>query len=133
MTVVDASALVAYALREERWEAVEGVLHEAPLAVELLPVEAANAVLMARRAKRLTSTEAQDALRTVHRLCQLGVTLHPHTPLLPAAWEIAEQQGLTVYDAAYLALARRERTALASRDAAQLRGAHSIGLRVIEV
>jgi len=132
VTVIDASALVAYVLREERWESIESVLHESPIAVELLPVEAANATLMARRARRLNLTEAHDAVRRIHRLCEVGVRLFSPAPLLPAAWEIAERQALTVYDASYLALARRERTPLVSRDSAQIRGARELGVRVIE-
>ena len=133
MTAIDASALVAFVLREEGWEVAEDVLRSAPSSLELLPLEAANAILTARKRKRLTPAESNDALRTVHRICERGVTLHPPTPLLPEAWQIAEKHGLTVYDAVYLALARRESVPLASGDTAQIRAARELSLRVIEV
>jgi len=132
VTVIDASALVAYVLREERWEAIEGLLREGPRSVELLPLEAANAILVARRHKRLNTAEAHEALRTVQGLSELAIDLAPHAPLVKGAWEIALQESVTMYDAVYLALARHERTGLASRDAAQIRAARNLGIRVIE-
>lgn len=131
MTVIDASALVAYATREDQWEATEEVLRESPRSVELLPVEAANAVLLARRRKRLSPREADEALRTVRRLSGVAIVLSPHAPLLESAWEIANGQAITVYDAVYIALARALRTSLSSRDSAQLRAAHALGVRAI--
>lgn len=124
---------MAFVLREEQWELIEGVLHEGPSSVELLPLEAANAILIARRRKRIDSSEAREALRTVRDLSGLAVTLAPHPPLLDGAWEIAEDQDVTLYDAVYVALARRERTALASRDQAQMKAARNVGVRVLEV
>lgn len=132
VTVIDASALVAYVLREERWEVIEGLLREGPRSVELLPLEAANAILVARRRKRVNSAEANEALRTVQGLSDLAISLAPHTPLVAAAWAIAHREDVTVYDAVYLALAHAERTALASRDASQIQAARNLGIRVIE-
>jgi predicted nucleic acid-binding protein len=133
VTVIDASSLAAYTLREEHWEGVEAVLRAGASSVELLPLEVTNAVLSARRAKRVSAGEAEVSIQLVHRLCQSSVRLHPHTPLLLEAKEIAERYFLTVYDAAYLALAHRERTSLATRDRAQIDGARKQGLRVLEV
>jgi predicted nucleic acid-binding protein len=125
--------MAAYVLREEHWESVETILREAPIAVELLPAEAANAVLMASRTKRVSPSEAEEALSVIQRFCRVGVTLHSLSPLLPDAWKIATEQRLTIYDAAYVALARRERTSLASRDVAQIQGARAVGVRPIEL
>ena len=132
MTVIDASALVAYALREERWEVIEELLREGPTSVELLPLEAANAVLLARQRKRVSPAEANEALRTVRGLSELAIPLASHISLIGTAWEMAQQESVTMYDAVYLALARHERTALASRDAAQIRAARNLGIRVVE-
>lgn len=133
MTVIDASALVAFVLREEQWESIEGVLHEGPTSVDLLPAEAADAVLTARQGKRLDDRDAMEALRAIQDLSEVTVTLAPNVPLLAGAWEIAREEEVTIYDAIYIALARRERAALASRDLAQLRAARSAGVRTVEV
>jgi predicted nucleic acid-binding protein len=130
VTVIDASVLAAFVLREEGWEAAELILSESPSSVKLLPAEVANAVLAAHRTRRLNSTEAHAAVQRTHRLCETSVSLFSLAPLLPDAWSIAVRQSLTIYDAMYLSLARRERVALASRDAAQLRGARELGIRV---
>jgi len=132
VTVIDASTLVAYVLREEGWGAIEGLLREGPRSVELLPLEAANAILVARRHKRVNAAEASEALRTVQGLSELAVDLVPPAPLVNGAWEIALQESVTMYDAVYLELARQDRRALASRDAAQIRAARNLGIRVIE-
>ena len=133
VTVIDASALVAFVLREEGWEMIEGVLREGPTSVELLPLEAANAVLTAERRKRLDPREAKQALGIVRELTGLTVSLSSHAPLLPGALEIAQEQDLTMYDAVYIVLARREGTSLASRDDAQLRAARNVGVRVLDL
>jgi predicted nucleic acid-binding protein len=132
VTVVDASSLTAFVLREEGWERVEEVLRESPESVELLPVETTNAVLSARRQKRLDPSEALGALRTVRDLTEHALSLTPHGPLVEASWQIASEEDLTVYDAIYLALARQRRRALASRDLAQLRAARHLGIRVVD-
>ncbi|MCI4369535.1 MAG: type II toxin-antitoxin system VapC family toxin [Thermoplasmata archaeon] len=133
MTVIDASAFAAFVLREEHWESIEGVLREGPASVELLPLEATNAVLTAWRQKRLNPAEAREALRAIRELSELTVTLSSHSPLLAGAWEIAHDEAVTIYDAVYIALARRERTALASRDQAQLVAARNVGVRTVEL
>ena len=101
--------------------------------MELLPLEAANAVLIARRRRRIDPPEAIQALRTIRALSGVSIDLAPHTPLLEGAWEIARDEPVSVYDAVYIALAARERTSLASRDRAQLTAARNVGVRVLEV
>lgn len=132
MTVIDASALAAYVLREEGWESIERILREGGISVQLLAVEAANAVLSARRQRRVAALEANEALDLVRSLAEKAISLVPHPPLLPAAWEIAGRYDLTIYDSIYLALAQREHVGLASRDSTQIRAARTMGLRVTE-
>jgi predicted nucleic acid-binding protein len=132
VTVIDASSFAAYVLREEGWETIEAILREAPDSVELLPVETANAVITAKRRRRLEATEALEALHTVRDLSENAITLLPHTSLLESAGQIALDQEVTLCDAIYIALARQRRTVLASRDQAQARAAKSLGVRVLD-
>jgi predicted nucleic acid-binding protein len=46
-----------------------------------------------------------DADAILAQLPILPLTRHPETPLLPAAFDLADQTGRTVYDCLYLALA----------------------------
>jgi predicted nucleic acid-binding protein len=50
--------------------------------------------------RRISDRGAGQAVR---KLAALPLRLHPHTPLLPRIWEL--RSDLTVYDAAYVALA----------------------------
>lgn len=76
-------------------------------------LECANAILVARRRKRISGTQcvaftADLAARPV-RLDDAGASA-------PALVDLAERHGLTVYDAAYLELAVRRSAVLVTRD-----------------
>jgi predicted nucleic acid-binding protein len=71
------------------------------------------------RRGRISKADAQEFLNSLGDL-----NIHLTDPLsYGAVFEIAERHSLTVYDAAYLELAIRERLALASLDAALIRAA----------
>lgn len=100
MIVVDASALVdalvgptpAAAARLSR----EPLLH----GPHVLPLEVSSALRKLVAERRLPEKGGRQAL---DKLALLPLRLHPHVPLLPRIWEL--RANLTVYDAAYAALA----------------------------
>jgi len=69
-------------------------------APQLLSLEVASALRGLVMAGKLGGEGAQGALEKLRRL---PVVLHPHPPLLPRIWAL--RSNLTVYDAAYVALA----------------------------
>jgi predicted nucleic acid-binding protein len=79
------------------------------------PLEVANALLMAVRRQRIDAPFATAALRD---LATLPITLDAETSA--RAWHdtfrLAEAHRLTVYDAAYLKLAQRQKLPLATLD-----------------
>ena len=116
--VVDASILVAWFLNEKAdprveaaFEALSRVGARAPGGVYY---EIRNVLLMSERRRRITSATSGDFLR--------------HLAILPIRMEppgndggimtLARARNLTVYDAAYLELARREALPLATVDRA---------------
>ena len=131
VTVIDASAVVAFLLREEGWETVDSVLRERPSSPELLPVECGNAILVARRRRRLSPERAATALDSLGRVTENVVRLHGHGPLLHEAYSVADSSGLSIYDSMYLALCLRERAPLLSRDNAQGETARRLGIRTL--
>lgn len=133
MTVIDASVVVAHCLREEGWEPIGELLRQEVSSVELLPVECANAILIAKRHHQIGPDRAGVAFETLSTLTRGVVDLANHGELLVPAFHIADRHGLTVYDALYLALAQRTGAPLATRDRAQIDVAHRLGMKLLEI
>ena len=88
-------------------------IHEL-LAPDLLPIEMANALIVAERRSRIGKCDATRIFRDF--LKQLP-TLHPTFPdLLIRAQAIAEMTVASVYDSLYVALAEREHCELVTAD-----------------
>ena len=100
--VVDASAVAALLFGEPEGEDMARRLTGRPLVAPLLlPFEVANVCLV--KARR--HPESRDALFAAHGLLgSLGIRLFPVEG--DALVDLAERNGLTAYDAAYLLLAR---------------------------
>ena len=114
--VVDASILAAWFLDEESNPRVEAafdtVARVETRAPSLLYYEIRNALLMSERRNRITEAMSAEFLRD---LALLPIRLTP----LPDDGELmalARNRKLTVYDAAYLELAKRQGLALATVD-----------------
>jgi predicted nucleic acid-binding protein len=123
--VLDASLTLSWYFEDERTLAIDAVLDEVVAGGALVPslwrLEVANGFLMAMRRKRI-DTDFRD--RALQHLSALPITVDAETDTY--AWTatlgLADRFGLTVYDAAYLELARRRGVPLASLDK-DLRGA----------
>lgn len=117
--VVDASAAIAWALRDEA-SAVSEVLLEAfdsgnAYAPAIWPLEVANALLMAERGGRIPKGGATELLASLAQL-EVEVDVLSTVDELDVELALAREYRLTVYDAAYLALAMRLKLPLASMD-----------------
>jgi len=122
--VIDASLAVAWCFADERTDYTNAVLRaiSSPLeavAPSLWAYEVRNSVLMGLRRKRITYADALEFLESIEAL--------PIRLTDPASFDgvfsLADRHGLTVYDAAYLDLAIRERLPLASLDNALCKAA----------
>jgi predicted nucleic acid-binding protein len=117
--VVDASVAIAWCLADESDEYAEQMLdrvaNEGAAAPAHWPVEVANGILSAERRGRL---DADEVGRVSRLLDQLAVDVVP-VELSTAMWSIlptARELKLSVYDAAYIDLAKFRRLALATLD-----------------
>jgi predicted nucleic acid-binding protein len=100
LIVVDASALID-ALVGPRDGAAVRLATDPPLhAPHLVVIEMVHALRGLVRRERLSERAAR---RVIDRIPLLHMRLYPHGPLLPRMWDLREN--LTVYDAAYVALA----------------------------
>ncbi len=95
------------------------------IAPELLVAEAANALNKKRKSGELSSQESKDLLCD---LLTVPIRLFPHRPILMRALELAEDNGLTVYDNLYLALAEEHGGVIYSADRKLIKAASRLGL-----
>lgn len=119
MRLIDASVWVAIADPQDRFHgAAHGIVTEVakPLAaLDLTLYEVANAM----GPKKGRPREGQVLLKLIEKRCRDNL-LAADPDLLESALEIAAEHGLTAYDAAYVAAARRHHWTLVSADVADL-------------
>ncbi|MGQ0445076.1 MAG: type II toxin-antitoxin system VapC family toxin [Beijerinckiaceae bacterium] len=132
--VLDASLTLSWYFEDERTPAADAVLDEVVAGGAVVPglwqLEVANGFQMAMRRKRI---DADFRDRAIQHLGALPITVDPETDThaWTATLALADRFGLTVYDAAYLELARRRGVPLATVDEA-LRGAGlALGARML--
>ena len=130
-TVLDASLVIAWLLREEldapARSGLDSMRREGVVVPPLWHYEVRNALLVAQRRGRIPESEVREGVDTLQ-------TINVQTDReadLDAALELAMTHRLTFYDALYLELARRRRLPLATRDAALVRAVRAEGLDVI--
>ena len=102
--VVDASVAAKWYFREELSDRADALLEQRNeiLAPGLLAIEIAT--LVWKRARRGEITEA-TADRIVTELRKVPLEIKPTAELVPAALPLAQTQGITLYDAFYVAMA----------------------------
>jgi len=132
LAVVDASVALSWVVPDEEVGPVAMRLllafHGGQLrlaAPSLWEYEVANALRVGTARGRLSEEEGSDALRS---LLDLGITLCDFRPMVERAWGLALEHGLTIYDAAYLALAQERRCDLYSADKRLVRAAARTGV-----
>lgn len=132
--VIDASLASAWCFPDERTEYTNGVLQAISSSLEafaprLWAYEVYNSILMGLRRGRISRADAEGFL---HSLADLNI--HLADPVTyDAIFKLAELNGLTVYDAAYLDLAIRERVRLASLDGALRKAAMKSGVILFDL
>lgn len=133
MIVLDASISLAWIFPEERTSLVEHVLARVVAEGAIVPaiwsLEVANTLLIGERRGRLTAAQVRLG---VELYCKLPLTVDVpsrHTDF-ELVMTLARQRSLTSYDAAYLELAHRTASELATLDE-RLQGAAALaGVKV---
>jgi predicted nucleic acid-binding protein len=133
--VVDSSVVMAWCFEDEVDKYADSVLDllvdSEAIVPSIWPLEVANVLLVAERRQRLTEA---GSLQFVKMLRELPITID-HESSERAFSEIlfvGRQQGLSSYDAAYLELAMREGTALATRDEKLRKASKKCGVKLVE-
>ncbi len=121
MIVLDASAAVDYLLdigASRQIASRIGIPGETVHAPHVLDLEVGQALRRLTLQKRLPPTRAEEALADY---AGLRIRRYPHGQLLPRIWEL--RSNLTVFDAAYVALAEALDSPLITADSALARSA----------
>jgi predicted nucleic acid-binding protein len=126
--VIDASIIAAFAFEETAnprvASAMESLESSEALAPNLFFFEVRNGLVVNERRGRTTPAQSASFLRV---LARLPIRLAP-TPENDAVVTLARVRNLTVYDAAYLELAKREGLPLATLDRALEKAAVAEGV-----
>lgn len=128
--VIDASTAAAWALREEHPRAAvagELIATETALVPALWWFELRNALIVNERRGRITEAGTGGFLQQIAGLAIIA----DHAPDEAAVMALARRHRLTVYDASYLELARREGVPLATLDATLASAARAEGVELI--
>jgi predicted nucleic acid-binding protein len=132
--VVDASMAIAWLFHGERTDTPQTMLRRVVVEGALVPslwrLEVANVLRNAVRRKRCDSGYATKCLQ---RLGRLSIVVDQETDT--HAWgrtrQLSTEYDLTAYDAAYLELALRRHSPLASCDSALIEAGRKAGLEVL--
>ena len=117
--VIDTSALIKFVIAGEYTDLVRQIvsLHEAPeiqlIAPDFLLVECAN--VLWKDALR-TRVPVENVIAALNNLRGINIRFVPQEDLLEEALRIALNIEITVYDALYCALARRENAEIITED-----------------
>jgi predicted nucleic acid-binding protein len=132
--VIDASVASAWCFPDEETDYTRAVLQAISssvvdtIAPQLWAYEVRNSVLMGIRRGRITKPDSQQFLVSLN---ELNVRLSE-----PASYDdvfsLAQEHGLTVYDAAYLNIAIQEHLPLASLDRRLIRAAEMAGIELYQ-
>ena len=132
--VIDASVALAWCFRDERTEAtatlLERVQTDAAAVPSLWHLEVANVLALAERRGRITPAESTELIALLETL---EIVVDDETPsrALGRVLDLAREERLTAYDAAYLELAMRLGLPLASKDADLCDAAERLGVSVL--
>jgi len=132
--VLDVSVALSWLMPDERpaggGRSLDRVIAGGGLVPSLWPIEIGNALLVAGRRRRVSTSNRTLFLR---ELAALPITVDDETP--SRAWtdslSLADRYGLTLYDATYLELAMRSGLPLATLDDALAQAARRASVEVL--
>ncbi len=133
MKVIDASILVKLLLREPGWEKIVEHLRHGTISIDLASKEAINAVWKQRNRSQITDEEASIMIESLRCLIGKVVKMEDESNYLEDAISITFKQNVTIYDALYIALAKKKELILLTSDRRQAKAAEREGVKVIKL
>jgi predicted nucleic acid-binding protein len=132
--VIDASLTLAWCFKDELTEAATRLLEELRSSVAAVPllwsIEVANVLALAERRKRITFAESAQLIALLGTL-EIDVDRETSALAFTRILDLAREERLTAYEAAYLELAMRLGVPLASKDGDLCDAAERVGVTAI--
>jgi predicted nucleic acid-binding protein len=132
--VLDASVALAWCFKNEATAAADTVLERLATETASVPaiwhLEIANVLVMSERRRRITPANSTEFIALLEALV---IVVDEETPsrAFGRVLNLAREERLTAYDAAYLELAMRLGLPLASKDGALCDAAERLGVSVL--
>ncbi|MCX8183375.1 MAG: type II toxin-antitoxin system VapC family toxin [Crenarchaeota archaeon] len=130
MIVADSSAIIAFFLREEGWGELSKYM-ATTISVDHVVKEFYNSLWKAVNLKRISVEEAQRVLALFKDYVKRNMELRREEEYADKALEIALENGVTIYDALYMALALHEKIPLLTLDDKQRCISKKLGITTI--
>lgn len=119
--VLDCSVALAWIMPDEGDPRADAALdrlrNDVAVVPGLWPLEVGNVLLIGIRRRRITESEAEQAVRDLRAL-PIEIDRETHEHALDTTRRLASEHRLTLYDAAYLELALRRQLQLSTLDEA---------------
>jgi predicted nucleic acid-binding protein len=132
--VIDSSITLAWSFIDEQTDATRAILDRVvdngAIVPSLWRYEVVNSLQMAVKRQRI-DLGYRDRVIANLRALDIRIDGESDDQTWAATVRLANNYGLTVYDAAYVELAQRRSFPLASLDAAMLRAASALGIEVL--
>ena len=132
--VLDASVALTWCFKNEATAAADRVLErlgaEAASVPAIWHLEIANALALSERRRRITPARSAEFITLLETL-EIVVDEETATRALGRVLDLAREERLTAYDAAYLELAMRLGVPLASKDGDLCDAAERLGVSVL--
>lgn len=132
--VLDCSVTMAWCFEDESSEFTVNALRSLEKATAIVPtiwsLEVANVLLLAKKHKRLNEIKAASFIGA---LSSLPIIIDPSTSFraMHNIFVLAEESNLTIYDAAYLELALREKIPLLTLDKGLIKAAKKLNINLM--
>ncbi len=130
MIVVDASALIAFLLREEGWRSIAQYMVQT-MSVDHVLKEFYNALWKSVVRRYVDPSCTSKILDLLHSYVDKNMLIEPEELYLDKALEIALNYSITVYDALYIAQALHHNKPLLTLDQKQREVASKLGIKCI--
>ena len=132
--VIDASVALAWCFGDERTESTASLLErlqtDAAAVPSLWHLEIANGLALVERRRRITPAESAELIALLEMI-EIVVDGDTAARAFTRVLDLAREERLTAYDAAYLELAMRLGLPLASKDGALCDAAERLGVSVL--
>ena len=132
--VLDASVALAWCFEDENTPSARQILArltaEAASVPATWPIEVANVLALAERRRRITPADSAEFIAKLEDVAIL-VDEETSSRAFGRVLDLAREERLTAYDAAYLELAMRLGVPLASKDADLCNTAQRLGVSVL--